>query len=607
MIRTRVLQYLKGGAAWPSLFVFGAALLLLAASYLAGNGFRWVAIALLLLACAPWRRLPANSLGIATGLYCAWLLVNAVFVTPVYVAEGIYRPLMLLGGFASIAALGRESSLRLFQAGIAVSVILVLIGLLQYFFGFWVLNQYPGQASATFLTPNTFATAINLFLLPVAALYLTGNDSPRIYVLALWLFAGLVASLSRGGMLAFIAGLAFTMLCIGRTALWQQRKPALRLLTGWMAVWIAFHLATILFAPSTRVDIELPSSVHKWFATDDAAGYRTKIYVTTLGLILDRPVTGAGANMFSPLFEAVKPEFFRDRVHPLAHNDYLQVWLEFGAPGLVLLVALVVASLLRALQSGRRALHDPLPLACGAALASCFAHAVVDYPLYVPFTVMLTGGYLGALAAFVGDRRSVNESIATVFEKAGHVVTIPIRWALAFLALAWLAQPLIADIASRKAVAELLANRVNSGLYWQSVARRLEPRNAVHYWAEAVIWRDQAVEAGDRVLAARAEALFIEEIRVNPYDIAPYVELARFHRQYPQLFDRPTSPAEILDWTGKALKLRPGSLLVQAEHARALAFAGRTGEARRMLRGMQAWHPESKLTRDLAAELPAAD
>ena len=194
-----------------------------------------------------------------------------------------------------------------------------------------------------------------------------------------------------------------------------------------------------------------------------------------------------------------------------------------------------------------------------------------------------------------------------MFEKLGRIVTVPVRWALAIAALAWLAQPVLADLASRRAIEELSAGRADGGLYWQSVARRLEPRNAVHYWAEATIWRDQAEAAGDRALAARAEALFIEEIQVNPYEIAPYVELARFHRQYPQLFDRPKTPAEILDWTGKALKLRPDSLLVHAEHARALAFAGRAEEARRMLRGMQAWHPEAKLTRDLAAELPAAD
>ena len=39
----------------------------------------------------------------------------------------------------------------------------------------------------------------------------------------------------------------------------------------------------------------------------------------------------------------------------------------------------------------------------GAAMTSLFAHAAVDFPLYIPALQFLSGAYLGALAEFLRD------------------------------------------------------------------------------------------------------------------------------------------------------------------------------------------------------------
>ena len=182
--------------------------------------YQWAGVALLALACAPWRSLPANLLGLATVSYCAWQFANAVFFSPVYAAEGIYQPLMLLGAFFAFATLGRDRAVELFGAGVALASGLVLLGLLQHFFGasmldlaVWRLPENPLRGAATFVTPNSFATAINMFLVPLAGLYFVGG-SRRYLAIPLWLFAGLVATQSRGGMLAFLAGLAYVVVCV---------------------------------------------------------------------------------------------------------------------------------------------------------------------------------------------------------------------------------------------------------------------------------------------------------------------------------------------------------------------------------------------------------
>lgn len=563
--------------------------------------YQWAGVALLALASAPWRSFPANLLGLLTASYSVWQLANAVFVTPVYAAEGLYQPLMLLGGFAALATVGRERAKEIFGAAVVLMCALVLLGLLQHFFGLWLpdvpvwrLEDNPVRAAATFVTPNSFATAINMLLLPIAVLYVA-RGSGRLLAIALWLFAGLVATESRGGMLAFLAALGFVAVCLGLPALRQAGTRVLSLLAGWITVWVAVVYADAVFgsvAPAGAVKAI-------WLARGGAE--RPEIYAATLGLISEHPVAGSGANMFYPLFESVKPDSLRSSDYFYAHNDYLQSWLEFGAPGVALLLLLVSAALVVALREHRRAPLNPVPLVCGGGLAPCFAHAVVDFPLYIPFILMLAGAYLGALAAHAGGR--LPAPAARIADRVGEVVSPPIRWALVTVALLWLAQPMIAEIAVYRSIAVLARGDARAGIYWQSVARRLEPRHPAHYWAEATIWREQAIATGNPLLAAQADKLFAEGARVNAYDVANLLGRVDLHRRHPELLKSAESPAQVLSWAERAARLRPQSFPVQAELALALAYAGKSEQAHALAGWLLRQYPQSRLARRLAAEL----
>lgn len=594
----------KGRAAWPSLFIFGAALFLLAASLRTERWYQWAGVALLALACAPWRSLPANLLGLATVSYCAWQLVNAVFVSPVYAAEGIYQPLMLLGAFAAFATVGRDHAVELFRSGVALVAGLVLLGLMQHFFGIWNtdiavwrLDDNPVRAAATFVTPNSFATAINMFLVPLAGVYIV-RGSRRSLAILLWFFAGLVATQSRGGMLACLAGLAYVAVCLGFQVLRQERSRILHLLAGLLAVWIVVASAGT-FVPAAPGDAARASVLAPWFGRGMVD--RSELYAATLGLIGEHPVAGAGANMFFPLFETVKPASLWDSEYFYAHNDFFQVWLEFGAPGIALLLLLVTAALLIALRAHLRAPGDSIPLVCGAGLAPCFAHAVVDFPLYIPFILMLAGAYLGTLAAHAGGHLPARA--ARIANRALGVVSSRIRWMLALVALLWLAQPMLAEMAVYRSIAVLERGDARDGIYWQSVARRLEPLHPAHYWAEATIWRGQAIMSTNPLLAAQADSLFADGMLVNPYEVANLLGRIELHRRHPELLKRPAPPAEILSWAERAAALRPHRPAVQVEFARTLAYAGERERARRLARSLLEQYPDLNVTRRLAAEI----
>jgi len=574
---------------------------LLAASLHTERWYHWVGIAFLALAAAPWRFPPANLLSLAAVSYCAWQIINALFISPVYAAEGIYQPLMLLCSFVAFATTARERAAELFGAGVALMSGLALLGLLQYFLGVWQLDwtvwhleENSLRAAGTFVTPNTFATAINMFLVPMGALYLV-KGTGRHLAIVLWLFAGLVATQSRGGMLAWMAGLGYVAVCVGMPMLRRHSERILRMLLGCIAMWIAVTaLATFAFQGGDSV-----RSIAPWIARGMAE--RPELYAATFNLILQHPVAGAGANMFYPLFETVKPAWLRDSVYFYAHNDYLQAWLEFGALGIALLLALAASALIIALRAQRRVPGDSVPLVCGAGLAACLAQAMVDFPLYIPFLLVLVGAYLGALAAHQGNRRPARAAAAG--QSSSGNFSPPLRWAVALATLLWLSQPMLAEMVVYRSIAVLQRGDVSDGLYWLSVARRLEPRHPAHYWAEGTVWREQAVMTGNPLLAEQADALFAEGVRVNPYEVGNLVARIELHRGHPDLLKHAAPPAQILAWAEQAAALRPRSLPVQGELARALAYAGERERARTLARTLLEQYPASNLTRRLAAEL----
>jgi O-antigen ligase len=582
----------EGRVAWPSLCIFAAALSLLAVALYPERWYHWTGTALLALACAPWRSYPVNALGAIVGLYCAWLLGNALFVTEAYASEGLYHPLLLLGGFTAAATLGPRHLAALFRFGVALAATLVVLGFAQYLGGLWLVSDLTQRASATFATPNTLGSALNFFLAPLALLYLL-DGSRRLLVLALWLFAGLVATESRGAMLALGAGLAFgalTLLASGRHVPWRR---VANFAAGCAGAWVAIVAATPFLRAGEGARGELPSAA-TWLGR--ATWDRSDIYAATMRLIMEHPFAGAGANMFFPLFERVKPESLTGFDYRYAHCDYLQVWLEFGLPGLLLLLAVVIASLLLALRLARRAPADPVPVVCGAALATCFAHAMVDFPLYIPFILMLTGAFLGVLA-----RRATPAAEAR--GPLGERLTPVMRGALAVAALAWLAQPAVADFAVSRSIASLREGDVKRALYWQSVAQRLEPRLANHYWAEGMIWRDQLEETRNPLFAAEADSAFLRGMRANPHEVVNLFNRVQLHRRFPELLKEPASPAEIVAWAQQAVAMRPLNGGVQAEYARVLAYAGREDEARALARVLAERHPDSESVRRLQREL----
>ncbi len=138
------------------------------------------------------------------------------------------------------------------------------------------------------------------------------------------MLVGLVASLSRAGMLGLVAALVVAIYLRGRSA----DAPA----SGWAlaALGLAALAAVIRINP-----LEL---YHRFGAAGIAASGRLEIWRATLPVVKDFWLTGAGAGTFETVMLVYQraPSLFRINA---AHNHYLQVVAEGG-----LLVGLPVAA-----------------------------------------------------------------------------------------------------------------------------------------------------------------------------------------------------------------------------------------------------------------------
>lgn len=102
---------------------------------------------------------------------------------------------------------------------------------------------------------------------------------------------------------------------------------------------------------------------------------------TTAGAALDYLPFGSGAQSFQliyPHYEDAANASLEYMNH--AHNDYVEVFLEHGIPGLVLIGAALVFWIRQAGRQWRQGKGDPLSRASFLAIGIVVAHSLVDYP-----------------------------------------------------------------------------------------------------------------------------------------------------------------------------------------------------------------------------------
>lgn len=257
---------------------------------------------------------------------------------------------------------------------------------------------YGMRASGTYFCPNHFAALMGV-LLPVAlALVFTPSAGIPLrllagYALALFLPVTYLTQ-SRSGWIGAAAGMSVTLLLLAR----RKSRKLFYILVVALPVALAVVVGA-LWTWSPMVRERLTGSLLS--SPDSAVKARLLMWPDVWQMIRARPVLGWGPGSFQWTYPPFKTHPSQN-LFDFAHNEYLHVWSDYGAVGLLLFAAWMAAACWRFLRVSQRGERDrDAHLAAGVmgAVAAALAHAVFDFNLHIYSVVSVLLLVAGVAAA----------------------------------------------------------------------------------------------------------------------------------------------------------------------------------------------------------------
>ncbi len=451
-----------------------------------------------------------------------------------------------------------------------LAVLLAAIGVLQKV----VFGQV---AISIFRTTNTHAAVLNMVALVTSGYFLVSlfQRAPTKHTLPLGvalfvLFFGVASTGSRGAMISFILGLAVLM-AVGAQHC-RKRDPAM--------------LLAIVLAAFVVANISLQGQVADRIATllqpANAVFERLVIWQPAWEIIKGSPWFGTGIGTYylvSPphrLPTDISAGYF-------VHNDYLQLWLEIGAVGLLLLLVLQLSVFWALLKVLTRNVESGLKIELAglvAALLAVSAHSFVDFNFFILVVLLLMGLTLArfqAVTASVLGRRDIELHLASATSKGAHhaVIILLALFPLVYFVTQGLSEYLRNE-SWRYSVQGNLP-RADLALQW---AQRLTPDDAQVLNTRAELYRHTLTIIKDDLYVAQHQALFDQALefldqaqRLNPLNSVTQDVKARLYQENPDLAgnewrELATSAFE------QALRLNPQLWHTREAYARMLAALG---------------------------------
>lgn len=258
-------------------------------------------------------------------------------------ASSLVVPIVVL-----IALVGITSSEKAWLPGILLGLVIVsaLVGLLQFSgagFNNPFVNDTPGQVSGLFANRNHFALflAIGCVLAPAWA-FQDGQrphwKAPVAAGIILLLTLTILASGSRAGMIVGMLGTGMGLL-IASGSLRRELRRYPRWVGPLLLVIVIGTLAGFILL---SVAVDRAESINRAMMAEGNEDMRTQALPVILALEKLYWPFGTGFGSFDPIFRTVEPnDLLKPTYFNHAHNDFLEVVLNGGVAGALLLIAAI--------------------------------------------------------------------------------------------------------------------------------------------------------------------------------------------------------------------------------------------------------------------------
>lgn len=480
--------------------------------------------------------------------------LDTLFVSPAYTAAGLYPPLLLAVAFAVVRRFDDRAERFAVQSMLLVGAVAGIWGLVQA----GVLGV--ARAHAFFETPATYASVMNLLLVPLLACVLARRRGTWIPISAALFAVALFATDSRGGLIALAAGCgAATVLALraGQFDIRGLARVAALLLGAWL-VALAIHAAP--WAPADTSRAEPPTAAQDREASSIS---RLELYSVSLDAWREHPIAGTGYLTFRYALEqgrARVPSYGSSGETWFVHNDYLQMLQELGPLGLSALIAL---AWLPTWLAYRRVSRLPegfrtVVVACASGTTAMACHALVDFPFYIPACLLMYGVLLG-----VFDRRMQAGVVEAPRQSSPSPLHRSARVIFAVLAAVVLVRPLAAAASAEWGKRQQAVGDAQAAAFWLSAAPILDPQDWRYHWYAGQFWDIQAAVFRKRDAARLAAAAYGAGFDANRLEVKNLLGKISVQLRYRNLLDAPASAEALLEWVAQAHKLAPYDAEVQ--------------------------------------------
>jgi O-antigen ligase len=372
-----------------------------------------VALQLIPLPPEVWTKLPGRS-GIAQGydllaIRRPWLSISESPYEAVSTSFALLPPLAIFAVSATDNSRGMAGALLI---GTALAII---VGALQVASGptsAWYFYPITNTGAVGFFANGNHMATLLLAAIPfVPALLLSGKSQQRlrgksaatitIAIAALGLILiGIALNRSLAALLLVVPVLLATGLMIP---------------VGWRLRWVGVPLVVLGLAGAVAALSTNPlNSTSASSAKEYSLQSRQHIWRTTAAAIAETFPVGTGLGSFQQVYRLQENP---DRVDATyvnhAHNDYLELALELGLPGILLILVFFGWWGRRLAQIWSSNLSSPFDRAATIASAAILAHSVVDYPLRTSAMAAVFAMCIGILARFRPAERASARSDST--------------------------------------------------------------------------------------------------------------------------------------------------------------------------------------------------
>lgn len=534
--------------------------------------------------------IPRSALVLSLLLFWGWLALTVLWTPVTFVSVTMFwwlSSLPLAFWFYTLLP-ARERAWR-YQA-----LLLLLVGGGASFHGVYQHFVLGIPPTSLFLDINIHAALLNLIALSTCGYFLLfqlperKNNRYAALLGAAFVFLVYVLMLtrSRGGILAFLLCASWLLWVAFR----YVPRRAILISMGLIIVGYAFADLSWQGGLTERAKSLLAPSLSDPSAVGTA---RLSIWRNSWRLLFDQsPLVGVGLGLYS----LVWPPYHQttdDSAGYFVHNDYLQIWIETGFPGLLLFLALLTSvawtvwcTLTRLRVTG------PVRIEMAgifAALAATASHSFVQYNFYIIPILLICGLLLGRLQELTMLTPALAPG-AWKIEPARFFTPTGYRLIVLVLALLPLGYFVSIGVSTHQlARGNLFAAQGSFDEADQAfmVAQRFWSDSDAPLIARAGLYRAMLAHGGGndeqrRALFQSGEALLVEAERLNPLRPDIFTIRAEIYRQAPSFAGSGWS-AKVEDNYRQALALNPWHYRARYGYAQFLFAQNREPEARNIM------------------------